>query len=216
MKKYISEGRSVVREIETVTFEENPPLFQEYISAPPEIKTLMDNQFKVVKTHARLLSKGMWYEWRMKLLDGLRDGLCKIGQDMGSDRESLQQQQDLLESILPSLLQKFEQLQQDENELRTTAEELANCDQEQLSEARQRLVEVDRDIDAKKKLIADMRRELETTEAAIKSGIERKLVCQDDIKVAEDTREACRGWSASEVSALKSKSTLSRELARIY
>lgn len=207
MKKYISEGRSVVREIETVTFEENPPLFQEYISAPPEMKSLMDNQFKIVKTHARLLSKGMWYEWRMKLLDGLRDGLCKIGQDMHSDRESLQQQQDLLDSILPSIIQKFEQLQHEEYELRTNAEELANCDQEELSGARQRLVEVDNDIEAKKKLIAEMRQELEAKESAIKSGMERKQVCQDDIKLAEKTREECRGWSAKEVAALKGMSS---------
>src|SRR5580700_2650781 len=96
LKKYISEGRSIVREIENETFEENPPLFREYILATPDIRVLMDSQFKNVKTHARLLSKAMWYEWRMKLLDGLKVGLHKISEGMDADGEILHHQQELL------------------------------------------------------------------------------------------------------------------------
>ena len=90
LKKYISEGRRIVKEIETDTFEENPPLFREYMSAAPDVKALMDNQFKNVKTHARLLSKAMWYEWRMKLQDGLEAGLLRISEGLDADEQLLQ------------------------------------------------------------------------------------------------------------------------------
>lgn len=203
LKSYISEGRKTVREIETETFEENPPLFREYISAPADIKIVMDNQLKNVKTHARLLSKGLWYEWRMTLLATLRDGFFKMAEGMEKDEETLDQQQALLDSVLPQLVQRAEQLERQEIDLQYAAEELANCDQEELSEARQQLITVDADIEAKKQLISELRRQLQGKDAEIAAGTERKEVCLEDIRQAEKIRQECRGWSSNEINALK-------------
>jgi kinetochore protein Spc7/SPC105 len=104
LKKYISGGRSVVRELEAVILEENPALFREYISAAPDVKILMDNQFKNVKTQSRLLSKEMWYNWRMDLLKELREGLLKTVDGMQVDMEVLQSQQQLIDFVLPGLV----------------------------------------------------------------------------------------------------------------
>ncbi|EKD17153.1 uncharacterized protein L3040_005376 [Drepanopeziza brunnea f. sp. 'multigermtubi'] len=205
LKRYISEGRKTVREIETETFEENPPLFREYISATPDIKVVMDNQLKNVKTHARLLSKGMWYEWRMTLLGTLKEGLFKSAEGMMEDEEILDHQQELLEAVLPELIRRAEELQLEEADLKSAAEEIANCDQEELSEARQKLIAVDADVEAKKQLIADLRRQLKGKESEIKAGIERKQLCLEEIREAEKIREECRGWTSSEISTLKEK-----------
>lgn len=163
----------------------------------------MDNQLKNVKTHARLLSKGMWYEWRMTLLGTLQDGFFKMAEGMEKDEETLDRQQALLDSVLPRLVQQAEHLEREEADLQYTAEELANCDQEELSDARQQLITVDADIDAKKQLIVELRRQLQGKEAEISAGIEKKQACLEDIGEAEKVREECRGWSSSEISALK-------------
>lgn len=203
LKNYISEGRKTVREIETETFEENPPLFREYISAPADIKIIMDNQLKNVKTHARLLSKGMWYEWRMTLLATLKDGLFKTAEGMIEDEEMLDRQIELLDSIYPQLTQQAELLELKEAELESAAEELANCDLEELGDARQQLIAVDADVEAKKQLIADLRKQLQGKEAEIATALERKQLCLEDIREAEKIREECRGWSSNEISMLK-------------
>lgn len=203
LKKYISEGRRIVREIETETFEENPPLFREYMSATLDVRVLMDNQFKNVKTHARLLSKAMWYEWRMKLLDGLKDGLFKISEGMEADAEALQHQQELLDSILSQLVEKYEKVAEEEADLQTVAEELASCDQEELSDSRQNLISVGADIEAKKRMIQDLRAQIHEKEICIAEVIERKKTCLNDIEEAEKVREACRGWTATEGLAYK-------------
>jgi kinetochore protein Spc7/SPC105 len=203
LKNYISEGRRTVREIETETFEENPPLFREYISATPDIKIVMDNQLKNVKTHARLLSKGMWYDWRMTLLGTLKDGLFKTAEGMIKDEEKLDQQQELLEPVLPQLIQQAEKLQREEGGLQSAAEELANCDPEELGDARQRLITVDADVEAKKHMIADLRKQLQGKEAEIEAGNERKQVYFEEIREAEKIREECRGWTSNEISILK-------------
>ncbi|KAI9825851.1 MAG: hypothetical protein M1832_000792 [Thelocarpon impressellum] len=203
LKKYISEGRTIVREIEQDTFEENPPLFREYVSASPDVRFIMDNQFKNVKTHARLLSKAMWYEWRMKLLEGLREGLCNIKDGMDADDEILGEQEALLGPVVGPLVEENERLVQEHAELEAHAEELANCDQEELRDARERLIKANDEIAEKKRILAEVQDELRAKEAGIQSAVETKAAFLDEIKEAERIREECRGWSAREVAALK-------------
>lgn len=205
LKNYISEGRKTVREIETETFEENPPLFREYISASPDVKVIMDNQLKNVKTHARLLSKGMWYEWRMTLLATLKDGLVKTADGMRQDGKILDRQLALLDTVLPNFVRQAQQLENEEADLRSAADELANCDQAELSEARQKLIAVDADIDAKQNMIDELRKQLQGKEAEIATSTERKNFCLNEIREAEKIREDCRGWSSMEISLLKEK-----------
>ncbi len=163
----------------------------------------MDNQFKNVKTHARLSSKAMWYEWRMKLLDELKKGLRVISKGMEDDELILQKQEGLLNSVLPALIDKHEKLEQENQQLQTRADELANCDQDELNEARTKLQAVEEEISAKKTRVEQMRRELQEKENGIETLSECKEECLAQIKEAERIREECRGWSAREVSSLK-------------
>ncbi|KAJ2900400.1 chromosome segregation protein [Zalerion maritima] len=205
LKKYISEGRKIVREIESETFEVNPPLFREYISAAPEYKVLMDNQFKNVKTNARLQSKAMWYEWRMKLQDGLKEGLLQTVAGMDADEKILTKQKNLLDSILLPLLQKFKGLAQENKDRQAYADELADCDPEELDDARQELTELESDVESKKNLIANLRGELDETQTDIGNLKAQKETCVSDIQEAERVREQCRGWSIKDVSVLKAR-----------
>ncbi|KAI0397454.1 Spc7-domain-containing protein [Xylariaceae sp. FL0594] len=205
LKKYISEGRRIVREIELETFEENPPLFKEYMSATPEFKSLMDNQFKNVKTHARLLSKAMWYEWRMKLQDGLKEGLVNISEGMRLDEELLRKEQELLDSIVPQLAQKLDLLVKEHEDLEAAAQELADCDPEDLHFARTELTNLDLTVEAKKRRIKELSEALNETEAAIEQATHAKDSCIADIREAEQVREECRGWTTIEVNSLKDK-----------
>ncbi|KAL3418581.1 Spc7 kinetochore protein [Phlyctema vagabunda] len=206
LKSYISEGRRTIRLIESDTYEDNPPLFQEYISATPDVKIIMDNQLKNVKTNSRLVSKSMWYEWRMKLLRTvLDDGLLKMAREMTEDGRVLDHQQSLLDSVLPQLVEKADALAAEEAELLTSAEELARCDPEDLSDARHRLISVDADVAAKEQRIAELQKQLQGKEAEIASCTERKQNCVAEIHEAERIREECRGWTSNEVATLKAK-----------
>ncbi|MCJ1467975.1 hypothetical protein MMC07_006601 [Pseudocyphellaria aurata] len=203
LKKYIAEGRSIVREIEADTFEENPPLFREYISAPQDIKSVMDNQFKNVKTHARLLSKAMWYEWRMKLLDGLKDGLLRVGEGMDEDDKLMAQQETILELVVPELVQEHQRLEADCQILQAQADEIANCNQEELQDARDLLIAVEEDFQTKQKTVEDLQRELRRQEERFGNVMERNQQCVEEIRAAEKIRREYRGWSPSEVAALQ-------------
>ena len=203
MKNYISEGRSVVKEIEADTYEENPPLFREYMAAPPDVKSIMDNQFKNVKTHARLLSKAMWYEWRMKLLDGLKEGLLKIGEGMDEDNRSLIQQEQILQPVLPSLIESHDRLENQVQIAQEQADELADCDQDELREARESLNAIESELDARQNLLERLQSQLREQDDGLADTIERKQECFQEIEEAEKVRQNCRGWSYSEVSALQ-------------
>ena len=205
LRKYISEGRRIVREIETETFDENPPLFREYMTASPEFKVLMDNQFKNVKTHARLLSKAMWYEWRMKLQDGLKEGLLKTMEGMDQDDRLLARQQELLSSVLPDMVKRFEALELENANLVEAAQELADCDPQDLEDVRAELTAVDQSIAEKNKKLAELRRELDESVGQVEALTQQKQQCLDDIREADKVREEYRGWSSEEISRLKGK-----------
>lgn len=75
--KYISEGKAMIEGIEQDTLEDPPLLFREYVGAPPELKRIMDSQFKLLKSWARFKAKGGWYSWRDQLLGGVMPTLIK-------------------------------------------------------------------------------------------------------------------------------------------
>ncbi|KAK4101633.1 Spc7-domain-containing protein [Parathielavia hyrcaniae] len=205
LKKYISEGRRIVREIETETFEENPPLFREYMTASPDFKVLIDNQFKNVKTHARLLSKAMWYEWRTKLQDGLKEGLLKTAEGMDNDERLLAEQQELLSSVLPDMVKRLEELEREHEKLEVIAQELADCDPQDLEDARAELAAVDDSIAEKARKLAELQRELDESVREAEALAQQKQQYLDEIRQADIVREECRGWSANEISKLKAQ-----------
>ncbi|KAL2158480.1 hypothetical protein VTH06DRAFT_4246 [Thermothelomyces fergusii] len=205
LKKYISEGRRIVREIETETFEENPPLFKEYMTASPEFKVLMDNQFKNVKTHARLLSKAMWYEWRMKLQEGLKEGLLKTAEGMDADDRLLTKQEQLLSSVLPDLVRHAEALEAEQRELEAAARELADSDPQDLEDARAELAAVNKSLGEKTGKLRQLRRELDEAAGDLESLARQKQQCLEEIREADKIREECRGWSLEEVNKYKAR-----------
>ena len=208
LKNYISEGRNIVKEIEADTYEDNPLLFREYLLAPADVKLIMDNQFKNVKTNARLLSKAMWYEWRMKLLDGLKEGLIKIGEDMEGDDRCLTQQEQIIQPVLPGLIEEHDRLESQVQVAHTQADELADCDQDELRYARETLDSLDQDLEQKQIEIEELQNQLREKEDSLESVVSRKQECISEIKEADKTLQDCRGWSPSEVSALQSKPSL--------
>ena len=89
MKNYISGGRDELDTLAEEVYENQPALFGEYLSAPAEERTIMDNQFKNMKTNARLLSKAGWHAWRAQLLGELKKGLEQSVYEFGRDGDRL-------------------------------------------------------------------------------------------------------------------------------
>ncbi|KAI9038549.1 kinetochore-microtubule binding complex subunit SPC105 [Aspergillus affinis] len=203
LKSYISEGRQVIRSIETETFADNPPLFREYMTAAPDIRLLMDNQFRNVKTHARLLSKATWYEWRMKLLEGLKEGLNGHVEELKADEDRLSKHETLLNDIVPALTEKHAALEGEATTLQQLADEMENCDQEELRGAREKLSTIEEEIEAKKKQLKQMQAEVQEKTNTLEIGAEAKAEFVAQIEEAERVKAECRGWNAKEISELK-------------
>lgn len=167
----------------------------------------MDNQFKNVKTHARLLSKAMWYEWRMKLLDSLNEGLAKISDEMNGDDSSLFQQQKILDPILPNLIHQHDQLEAENQVLQARADELANDDQEELKDTRLELVQIEKEIEAERKIVDELQDEFRRQEERIEYVVDQRQHCLEQIEAAEKVRLEGRGWSSSEIASLQGTSS---------
>ncbi|KAL4998204.1 hypothetical protein BDV10DRAFT_167484 [Aspergillus recurvatus] len=203
LKSYISEGRQIIRSIETETYADNPPLFREYMTAAPDIRLLMDNQFRNVKTHTRLLSKATWYEWRMKLLEGLKEGLDRHVEEMKGDDNLLSKHEAILKDAMPALSAKHSSLKEEATRLQELADELENCDQDELWNARGKLADLEEEIAQKKKMLEELQTEVQDKTDTIETGTELKAEFTAQIQEAERVKEECRGWSAKEIHELK-------------
>ncbi|KAF1973053.1 Spc7-domain-containing protein [Bimuria novae-zelandiae CBS 107.79] len=207
MKRYISSGRDYVRTLEENVEEENPLLFTEYLTAPPDQRAIMDNQFKNLKTSARLEARGEWYTWRSTLLENLKSALLSTMNEFKQDEVIISGQEQLLDAVLPHLQETKQRLKKECGELQQRHDELNSCDREELEQTRERLVSVDAEVKEKRRLIAQLQQELAAKEASIEAVKERKIECIAEIKAAERVREECRGWTTTEVNELQVKVT---------
>lgn len=205
LKKYIREGQEVIKTIEADTLEENPLLFKEYITAPPDVKVIMDTQFKNVKTHARFVAKGIWYEWRMKLLDSVRTALQDNLKGLKEDEEVLAEARAAGDKILPGITGRFEAAKNKLNALREVKRRVESDDQEQLAAARANLQSVREKIEAAKSKLAAGRSELDSLDAQLAERQLQKETLQGCIEEAERVKEMNRGWSEEEVGSWKEK-----------
>lgn len=195
----------MIRSIEAETYAENPALFKEYVTAPPDIRVIMDNQFRNVKTHARLLSKATWYEWRMKLLEGLKEGLIRHADEMKADDDLLSEREELLNRNVPLLVEKHASLEQEATNLQQLVDEMENCNQDELRSTRSKLSEVDSEIAAKRRELEQLQEEVQEKTTIIEAGAEMRDEFLAQIQKAERVKEECRGWSAREINELKGK-----------
>jgi kinetochore protein Spc7/SPC105 len=205
MKNYISGGRDDLQTLADEVYENQPPLFKEYISAPSDERNVMDNQFKNMKTNARLQSKAGWHAWRAQLLTELRKGLDQSVYEFGQDAEALLQQEAAIEETLPTLESKHDDLATQAQLLQQRADEESSYDREELEQARERLAATDAEIAEKQQLLAQLQTQLEDAESRIEAVKERKTETLEEIKEAECVREEFRGWSGDEVAELKAK-----------
>ncbi|RPA92531.1 Spc7-domain-containing protein [Choiromyces venosus 120613-1] len=207
LKKYIREGREVVKTIEGDTLEENPLLFREYMEAPPDVKLIMDTQFKNVKTHARFLAKGIWYEWRMKLLEGVRAALEDNLKGLKDDETLLSEALAAGQKLLPEIISRFEAAKSRLDSMLEMKRRIEADDKAQLAIARENLQSVQSQIEQTKAKLAQRKKDLEKLDAQLSERELRKQTLQSCIEAAERVKEMNRGWSEEEVSTWKSKVT---------
>lgn len=207
LKKYISEGKNLVRQMEEEVYEENPVLFRDYMSAPADQRAVMDNQFKNMKTNARLRTKEAWYGWRSNLLHDIKAGLTRTADSFNQDDAALKKQEQIIDSTLPALQDRHANLQSECKQLQRRAEELNGPDREELDATRERIIAAEAAIEEKKRKVQALQQQLAEKEARIEAAKERKVECVEETQEAERVREECRGWSVDEVNAVKTRVT---------
>lgn len=205
LKSYISTGRKIIRSIEAETLAEQPPLFREYLDARPDVKLVMDNQFRNGKANARLQSKEGWYQWRAQLVDGLKAGLDGINMGLNADLELLRQQQQILEAVVPQLLQERSDLQDQKASLKRTQEELDSVDHEALKSCREELKTANEQYLERSALLEALQRQMREKDEALLAANELKTEMIDQIAEADRVREEHKGLPVADVLALKTK-----------
>ncbi|KAK5171748.1 uncharacterized protein LTR77_003384 [Saxophila tyrrhenica] len=215
LKRYISDGKRVIKELDVETAKSTPPLLQAYLAASPGRKGALDSQMREIKTQARLRSKELWYAWRSQLLEDLMRGLQGIGEGLIRDDEGLSHAEEILEKIVPGLAQQYVALKDEAARLEEESAATNEEEREELEHARERLGNVSEEADEKRKMLADLQKEMQEQETTANDLEENRAEFAAAIQEAERVKESCRSVSTAEITALKGKSSVSFLLLRL-
>ncbi|CAK7271665.1 hypothetical protein SEPCBS119000_004722 [Sporothrix epigloea] len=205
LKNYIEEGRSIMREIETETYEDNPPIFSEYTTAKPELRVQMDNQFMNIKIFARQQSKKQWYEWRTKLHEGLQEGMRKVLRDLEKDKEILHQRREKVDAIYPTLLSEYKALERECSRLEAFAAQLGGDDQEALIAAQVQKSQLKASIKEHEDETARLEASVRASKARVSDMKKEREQYLIELEQAKRVQEERRSWSPQEILSLKSQ-----------
>jgi kinetochore protein Spc7/SPC105 len=156
-----------------------------------------------IKTHARYRSKEMWYGWRSQLLEDLMKALQSIGEGLIRDDEKLQHAEQILEQIMPGLLEQHQSLQAEAQGLEDEAAAVNEDEREELETAREKIQATAYEIREKQKILADLQKDMQEQETQINDLEESRAEFAAAIKEADRVKESCRSISTNEITALK-------------
>ncbi|KAF3918276.1 hypothetical protein ABW21_db0202783 [Orbilia brochopaga] len=201
LKRSNKEGKEMFKQIEKTVLEENPRLFREYVLAPPDVRAVMDLQFKHIKSSSRLEARRDWYTWRQGLQETIKAKAQENLISLQTDEQILEKQCEIVDTLRPALTSRQKELAEQLEVLTARKEEIESCDPRELEEKREALK-------ASKKRLEDKRIELEAAERTavvmevqVTDREERKAKCLSAIESAEKVAEANKGYTEEEVVA---------------
>ncbi|EPS42075.1 hypothetical protein H072_3814 [Dactylellina haptotyla CBS 200.50] len=199
LKRSNKEGKEMFKQIEKMVLEENPRLFREYVLAPPDVRAVMDLQFKNIKSSSRLEARGDWYTWRR----GLQETIMAKAQEnltaLKEDGKVIEKQREIVDSLEPVLTTKHKELTEKVETLRMRKEEIEGSDPKELEEKRAALVISKKKLEEKKAELEKMLKMSEELEGEVKGREERRERCLSAIEDAEKVAEANKGHTEEEV-----------------
>jgi kinetochore protein Spc7/SPC105 len=105
--------------------------------------------------------------------------------------------------VLPDLLQHYEDLLKEAEQLEQAAAATSEEEKEELRASRARLVEVDEQIEERKRMLASLQRDVDEQDNLAEAYEEGKMESLAAIQEAERVKESCRGFTVDEVQSLK-------------
>lgn len=203
LKRYTREGKQMISELEAATLQEQPPLIRAYVHATPDRRAALDAQMRDMKTNARFQSKEMWYAWRSQLLDELMVGLQNIAEGLIKDDETLGRSEGMVDQVLPKLVERHDNLQQEAERLEESVNAVSEEELEELETVREQISETNMQLAEKKLLLESLQRQAQEQDSLAENLHVKNAEFTAATQEANRVREACRGVSLNEITALK-------------
>ncbi|RVD86288.1 uncharacterized protein DFL_004572 [Arthrobotrys flagrans] len=199
LKRSNKEGKEMFKQIEKMVLEENPRLFREYLLAPPDVRAVMDLQFKNIKSSSRLEARGDWYTWRQGLQETIKAKAVENLEALKVDEGCLKKWREIVDKLGPGLEEKKNELEEKVEVLKIRKEEIEGCDPKELEEKREALKNAKKRLEEKKKELERLNGVAEELEGDVRGREERRERCLSAIESAEKVAEANKGYTEEEV-----------------
>lgn len=205
MRKNITEARELLSQIDAETLEDTPLLFREFIEAGPDLKQAMITQFKLIKNYARHQARGVWYDWRVQLTQGLKEALVKRMETVQHDKLLIERKKKEIDvdEIHKRVSEAHAQMKARLETLRQQTTELEQYDREEILAARRELESVKQEHRAVQDQAEQMSQKVESVNKELQKLDDQKLSLKEQIKECEKVKSDNRRIDVGEILALE-------------
>ncbi|KAJ1657568.1 hypothetical protein IWQ61_003047 [Dispira simplex] len=141
LEQYIDKGQQAVAKSEGTFRVNNPSSILDYLLAPGYERLHLELDFKLLKEHARLQSKKIWYTWREMLLQPVLKSYKQSLQSLRDDQQTIRGFKESVQDSLPILRRYQDKLRQQIQAVKDRKLTLQKCDQEELQGLREAIRE---------------------------------------------------------------------------
>ncbi|KAI8376568.1 Spc7 kinetochore protein-domain-containing protein [Radiomyces spectabilis] len=129
----IDADHKALKAIDKEVSEKNPQFFAEYLEANVQLRSQLEERFRLIRKYAQAGTRRLWYEYRSSFTEELNDLLKEKIQKFDEDKQFLRMMENELRRQLPYLSAYKDGLKKSLEEARKREEEYHQIDQEQLA-----------------------------------------------------------------------------------
>lgn len=205
MRKNITEARDLLSQIDAETLEDTPLLFREFIEAGPDLKQAMITQFKLIKNYARHQARGVWYDWRVQLTQGLKEALVKRMEAVQHDKLLIERKKKEVDvdEIHQRVSEAHAQMKARLETLRQQTTELEQYDREEILAARRQLESVKQEHKGVQDQAEQVSQKVESVNKELQKLDDQKVKLKEQIKECEKIKSDNRRIDIGEILELE-------------
>ncbi|OBA20486.1 Spc7-domain-containing protein [Metschnikowia bicuspidata var. bicuspidata NRRL YB-4993] len=151
----IQEGKRNFDKLKEECQQSNPFLFKHYLSSEPHEQLAMRTNYHVVKEYSRQKAKGLWYEWRKKIIQNVLHVYQNSYEALQEERIALESQIGSMDHQIASIHNQLRALTFDLRRFKEIQADSKGLDRQHVYEMKARMVELNKSLLNHKTLISE-------------------------------------------------------------
>lgn len=198
----INQDKQQYDSIKDSIFSENQDLFKSYYRSSFPEQLDLKSQFQMIKELSRQEAKKIWYEWRIKLMTNILNDLQVNFEILEQDKLIIVENISILDSVYDEVKHQYSILKQELTTTIESQEEFKKIDVSQIKDFKNKLMNINQELNDYQTKIGDKQQELNGINALIVEKDQEIALIKQKLTETEDLLKDRKHFSTLEIETL--------------